>query len=51
MSNMTYSGFEKKLNQVIYNMLNVHRQFRIYKMLTDLGYIFIEYDEHMFFEI
>ena len=51
MSNMTYSGFEKKLNQVIKNMLNVHRQFRIDKMITDLGSIFIEYDEHMFFEI
>ena len=28
---MTYSGFEKKLNKVIYNMLNGHRHFNIDK--------------------
>ena len=40
---MTYSGFEKKLNKVIYIMLNGHRQFNMYKMITDFGYL-LEYD-------
>ena len=36
---MTYSGSEKKLNKVIYNMLNGHRQFNMYKKITDFGYM------------
>ena len=36
---MTYSGFEKKLNKVIYTMLNRHRQFNIYQMITEFGYL------------
>ena len=38
-SYMTYSGFEKKLNKVIYNMLSHHRQLNMYKMTTDFGHI------------
>ena len=34
---MTYSGFEKRLNKVIYNMLNGHRLFKMHKMTTDFG--------------
>ena len=40
---MTYSGFEKKPNKVIYDMLNGHTQFNMYKMITDFGHI-LEYD-------
>ena len=40
---MTYSGFEKKLNEVIYDILNGHRQFNMYKMITDFGHT-LEYD-------
>ena len=40
---MTYSAFEKKLNKVIYDMLNGHRQFNMYKMITDFGHM-LEYD-------
>ena len=40
---MTYSGFEKKLNKVIYGMLNSHRQFDMYEMITDFGHM-LEYD-------
>ena len=40
---MTYSGFEKKLNKVIYHILNGHRQFNMYKMITDFGHT-LEYD-------
>ena len=36
---MTYSGFEKKLNKVIYIMLNCHRQFNMHQMITDFGYL------------
>ena len=36
---MTYSGFEKKLDKVIYNMLSHHRQLNMYKMTTDFGHI------------
>ena len=36
---MTYSGFEKKPNKVIYNMLNGHRQFNMYKMTTYFGHM------------
>ena len=40
---MTYSGFEKKVNKVIYNILNGHGQFNLYKMITDFGHV-LEYD-------
>ena len=36
------SGFEKKLNKVIYDTLNGHKQFDIYKMITDFGHM-LEY--------
>ena len=36
---LPYSGFEKKLNKVICNMLNGHRQFNMYKMVTYLGHM------------
>ena len=31
---MTYSGFGKKLNKVIYNTLNGHRHFNMDKIIT-----------------
>ena len=40
---MTYSGFERKLNKSICNMLNGHRQFNMYNMITDFGHM-LEYD-------
>ena len=40
---MTYSGFEKKLNIVIYDILNGHGQFDMYEMVTDFGHM-LEYD-------
>ena len=40
---MTYSGFEKKLNKVIYDILNGHRELNMYKMITDFGHT-LEYD-------
>ena len=42
-SYMTYSGFEKKLNKVIDDILNGHRQFNMYKMITNLGHM-LEYN-------
>ena len=40
---MTYSGFERKLNKAVCNMLNGHRQFNMYNMITDFGHM-LEYD-------
>ena len=40
---MTYSGLEKKLNKAICNMLNGHRQFDMYKMVTDFSHM-LKYD-------
>ena len=40
---MTYSGFEKKLNKVVQNMLNGHRHFNISKMITNFSNM-LEYD-------
>ena len=42
-SYLTYSGFEKKLNKVILNMLSGHRQFNMFKMTTDFG-LMLKYD-------
>ena len=38
---MTYSGFEKKLNKVIYNSitLNGHRHFNMDKIITNFGHM------------
>ena len=33
---MPDSGFEKKLNKVVYNMSNCHRQFNMYQIITDV---------------
>ena len=35
--------FVKKLNKVIDDILNGHRQFNMYKMITDFGHM-LEYD-------
>ena len=43
MSYITYSDFEKKLNKVIYNMLNCHRHFSMDKIITNFGDM-LEYD-------
>ena len=40
---MTYSGFEKKLNKVIFNTLNSHRHFIMDKIITNFGNM-LEYD-------
>ena len=40
---MTYSGFEKKLNKVIYNTLNGHRHFNMDKITTNFDHM-LEYD-------
>ena len=40
---MTYSGFEKKLNKVIYNILNGHRHFNMDRIITNFGDM-LEYD-------
>ena len=40
---MTYSGFEKKLNKVMCNMLKGHRQFNMYEIVTDFGHM-LKYD-------
>ena len=48
---MTYSGFKTSLNKVIYDMLNDHRQFNMYKMITDFGHM-LDYDAlDMFLDI
>ena len=48
---MTYSGFEKKLNKVIYNTLNGHRHLNMDRIITNFGHM-LEYDVlDMFFEI
>ena len=45
---MTYSGFEKKLNKVIYNTLNGHRHYNMDKIITNFGHM-LQYD--VLFEI
>ena len=48
---MTYSDFEKKLNKVIYNMLNGHRHLNMDKIIINFGHM-LDYDVlDMFFEI
>ena len=48
---MTYSGFEKKPNKVIYNTLNGHRHLNMDKIITNFGHM-LEYDVlDIFFEI
>ena len=36
---MPTSSFEKRPNKVIYDTLNGHRPFNMYKMVIDFGYM------------
>ena len=45
---MTYRGFEKRLNKVIYDTLNGHRLFDMYQMIIDFGCMVLYYVIDMF---
>ena len=45
---MPTSSFEKRPNKVIYNTLNGHRPFDMYKMVINFGYMVLYRVLHMF---